>query len=112
MVRKVDTNIPPTTAVPMAIRWLAPSPVANASGIKPNTVEALVMRIGRKRCNNTDLAEYVHGNATGIHENQCSCNGQRNGKHDDERVLETFELCRQNKIDKYQCQNESKHQAG
>ena len=27
MVRKVDTNIPPTTAVPMAIRWLAPSPV-------------------------------------------------------------------------------------
>ena len=50
MVRKVDTNIPPTTAVPMAIRWLAPSPVANASGIKPNTVEALVMRIGRKRC--------------------------------------------------------------
>lgn len=28
---------------------------------------------------------------------------RRNGKHDDERVLETFELCRQNKIDKYQC---------
>ncbi len=34
MVSKVDTSIPPTTAVPMAIRWLAPSPVANASGIK------------------------------------------------------------------------------
>ena len=42
IVSRVDTTIPPTTAVPMAIRWLQPSPVANASGISPKTVEALV----------------------------------------------------------------------
>ena len=28
IVSRVDTTIPPTTAVPMAIRWLQPSPVA------------------------------------------------------------------------------------
>ena len=39
IVSRVDTTIPPTTAVPMAIRWLQPSPVANASGISPKTVE-------------------------------------------------------------------------
>ena len=50
MVRKVDTTIPPTTAIPMAIRWLQPSPVAKAKGINPKTVEALVIKIGRKRC--------------------------------------------------------------
>ena len=49
IVSRVDTTIPPTTAVPMAIRWLQPSPVANASGISPKTVEALVIRIGASR---------------------------------------------------------------
>ena len=51
MVSRVDTNIPPTTAVPIAIRWLQPSPEAKASGINPRMVEALVIRIGRRRCN-------------------------------------------------------------
>lgn len=50
MVSKVETSIPPTTAVPMAIRWLAPSPVAKARGINPNMVETLVIRMGRRRC--------------------------------------------------------------
>ena len=45
MVSRVDTNIPPTTAVPIAIRWLQPSPEAKASGINPRMVEALVIRI-------------------------------------------------------------------
>ena len=43
-------SIPPTTAIPMATRPLAPSPVAKARGISPKIVDALVMRIGRKRC--------------------------------------------------------------
>ena len=51
IVSKVDTNIPPTTAVPIAMRWLQPSPEANASGINPKMVEALVIRMGRRRCN-------------------------------------------------------------
>ena len=38
MVSRVDTNIPPTTAVPIAIRWLQPSPEAKASGINPRMV--------------------------------------------------------------------------
>ena len=55
IVSNVDTSIPPTTAVPMAMRWLHPSPVANASGISPSTVEALVIRIGRRRCRAASL---------------------------------------------------------
>jgi len=39
IVRRVETTIPPTTAVPIAIRWLQPSPEAKASGISPKTVE-------------------------------------------------------------------------
>ena len=49
MVSKVEINIPPTTEIPMAIRPLAPSPVANANGTKPRIVDTLVIRIGRKR---------------------------------------------------------------
>ena len=55
IVSRVDTSIPPTTAVPMAMRWLQPSPVAKASGINPSTVEALVIRIGRRRCRAASL---------------------------------------------------------
>ena len=55
IVRNVDTNIPPTTAVPMAMRWLQPSPEANANGINPRMVEALVIRMGRKRCKDASL---------------------------------------------------------
>ena len=55
IVSKVDTNIPPTTAVPIAMRWLQPSPEANASGINPKMVEALVIRMGRRRCNAASL---------------------------------------------------------
>mgnify|MGYP007087752574 CR=1 FL=1 len=46
IVISVEISIPPTTAVPMAIRWLQPSLVAKASGISPNMVDALVIRIG------------------------------------------------------------------
>ena len=49
IVRNVDTSIPPTTAVPIAILWFAPSPVAMASGRRPRMVDTLVMRIGRRR---------------------------------------------------------------
>jgi len=59
IVSRVDTTIPPTTAVPMAIRWLQPSPVANASGISPKTVEALVIRIGRRRCSAASLMALI-----------------------------------------------------
>ena len=46
----VETSMPPTTAIPIVIRPLAPSPVAKASGSSPRMVEALVIRIGRRRC--------------------------------------------------------------
>ena len=59
MVSRVDTNIPPTTAVPIAIRWLQPSPEAKASGINPRMVEALVIRIGRRRCNAASLMAVI-----------------------------------------------------
>ena len=49
MVKKVDINIPPTTEIPMAIRPLAPSPVANANGTRPRMVDTLVIKIGRRR---------------------------------------------------------------
>lgn len=49
IVRTVETSIPPTTATPIAIRWLHPSPDAKARGMSPRTVAALVMRIGRRR---------------------------------------------------------------
>ena len=39
--------MPPTTVIPIAIRWFAPSPPANARGNRPNIVETLVIRIGR-----------------------------------------------------------------
>ena len=42
--------MPPTTATPMAIRPCAPSPEAIVSGSRPRMVEALVIRIGRRRC--------------------------------------------------------------
>ena len=48
-VKKVDTNIPPTTATPMAIRPWAPSPVAYTNGTKPRMVDTLVIKIGRRR---------------------------------------------------------------
>ncbi len=35
MVSIVETSIPPITAVPIAIRPLAPSALANANGISP-----------------------------------------------------------------------------
>ena len=59
IVRRVETTIPPTTAVPIAIRWLQPSPVAKASGISPKTVEALVIRIGRRRCQAASLIAVI-----------------------------------------------------
>ena len=49
MVIMVEMSMPPTTAVPMAIRPLHPSPVAYISGKRPRMVDALVIRIGRKR---------------------------------------------------------------
>jgi hypothetical protein len=49
-VRKVDTIKPPITEMPIAIRPLAPSALANANGNKPSTVEKLVIKIGRNRC--------------------------------------------------------------
>ena len=49
MVSKVEINIPPTTEIPMAIRPLAPSPVAKANGTRPRIVDTLVIKIGRKR---------------------------------------------------------------
>ena len=73
MVRNVDTSIPPTTAVPIAMRWLAPSPVANAKGISPNTVAALVIRMGNKsqyrsRTGHQDGAQALEGSiADGLH---------------------------------------------
>ena len=48
-VKKVDTNIPPTTATPMAIRPWAPSPVAYTNGTRPRMVDTLVIKIGRRR---------------------------------------------------------------
>ena len=50
IVKMVDMIIPPTTAVPIAIRPLQPSPVAYIKGIRPSTVDALVIRMGRRRC--------------------------------------------------------------
>lgn len=49
-VRNVETIIPPTTAIPIAIRPCAPSPEAYTNGTNPRIVEILVIRIGRKRC--------------------------------------------------------------
>ncbi len=48
-VSKVDTSMPPTTAIPMAIRPLQPSPEAKTRGSSPNIVDALVIKIGRSR---------------------------------------------------------------
>ena len=59
IVISVEISIPPTTAVPMAIRWLQPSLVAKASGISPNMVDALVIRIGRRRCNEASLMAFI-----------------------------------------------------
>ena len=96
-VKKVDTNIPPTTATPMAIRPWAPSPVAYTNGTKPRMVDTLVIKIGRRRWvrqtksrllpligelydqdtvlrhqtnqhNDTDLAEYIHRDTRITHE--------------------------------------------
>ena len=64
IVSRVDTSIPPTTAVPMAIRWLQPSPVANANGSNPNMVEALVIRIGRRRCREASLMACILSSPT------------------------------------------------
>ena len=49
-VRNVETIMPPTTAIPIAIRPCAPSPEAYTSGTNPKIVEILVIRIGRRRC--------------------------------------------------------------
>lgn len=60
----------------------------------------------------TDLAEYIHRDAAEIHEYQCARNGKGHGQHDNQRVLETFELGGKNQVDKQDGQDESEHQAG
>ena len=49
IARTVAVSIPPITAVPIAIRLLAPAPVAMASGNTPAMNARLVIRIGRRR---------------------------------------------------------------
>ena len=52
----VAVIIPPITAVPMAIRPLAPGPVATASGNTPKMNAKLVIRIGRRRIRAASMA--------------------------------------------------------
>src|SRR6516165_10182518 len=47
--RMVALSMPPTTAVPMAMRLAAPAPVATASGNVPKMKAIEVMRMGRNR---------------------------------------------------------------
>ncbi len=49
MASTVALSMPPTTAVPIAIRLAAPAPVAIASGKVPNTKAIEVIRMGRSR---------------------------------------------------------------
>src|ERR1043166_4141347 len=48
-VKNVPMIMPETSVMPMLLRAPAPGPAANTSGKCPNTVAALVMRIGRSR---------------------------------------------------------------
>ena len=49
IARMVTLTMPPTTAVPIAMRLAAPAPEAMASGKVPNTKAIEVIRIGRSR---------------------------------------------------------------
>ena len=56
MFRKVDTNMPPATAVPTEWRASWPAPVANTSGSTPRMKASEVIRIGRKRSLDASIA--------------------------------------------------------
>ena len=58
-VKRVESSIPPMTAVPIAIRPLHPSPVANIRGKRPSMVETLVIKIGRSRCTEASLMAVI-----------------------------------------------------
>ena len=58
------------------------------------------------------MAEYIHRDVSEIHEYQCSGNGKGYCQHDNQRILETFKLGGKDEVDKQDCQDEGKHQAG
>ena len=59
----------------------------------------------------SESAEDVHRLSAHEHEYQCAGNGQGHGEHDDEGVLETLELSRQNQVDEHQGKAEGEEQA-
>ena len=61
---------------------------------------------------NTNLAEYIHRNPPEIHEHQCAGNGERHRQHDNQRVLEAFELGGKNQVNQHDGQDEGEHQTG
>ena len=54
--RKVDTSIPPETAVPTEFRASRPAPLANTSGRTPRMNASEVIRIGRSRSLEASIA--------------------------------------------------------
>lgn len=58
---KAFIAMPKTTAVPIAIRLLAPGPVANSIGITPNTNASAVIMMGRNRICPASSAAFMIG---------------------------------------------------
>ncbi len=56
MFRKVDTNMPPATAVPTEWRASCPAPEAKTSGSTPRMNASDVIRMGRSRSREASIA--------------------------------------------------------
>lgn len=56
----VTSIMPTNTAVPMAWRISAPTPVASANGKTPTTKEIEVIRLGRNRSRRTSSAAFIN----------------------------------------------------